>query len=130
MDLVTVKQVGTHEAYMGDLRARVKLVVGAFEHSDHVGYIKTDDLVKVMYINGLDQVYFDRPINRLIEDLPKATTEEAMQMCQLYSLERGPVSVGVPTSFSGKFLLLPLLVMSFLSRLLLFHLCVVVEGVI
>lgn len=107
VDLVTVKQVGTHEAYMGDLRARVKLVVGAFEHSDHAGYIRTDDLVKVMYINGLDQVYFDRPINRLIEDMPKATTEEAMQMCQQYSLERGPVSVGVSTSFSGKVFVAP-----------------------
>jgi hypothetical protein len=28
--------------------------------------ILIDDLVKVVYLNGLDQVYFDRAINRIV----------------------------------------------------------------
>ena len=103
VDLVTCKQTGTHEAYIGDIRSRLKLVVGAFTDKRDPSVIKVDDLLKCIYINGLDQVYFDRPINRLVEDLPDATADAAMALCQQYSLDRGPSS-SESTSFASKIL--------------------------
>ena len=105
VELLSCKQSGSHEAFIGDIRARMKLVVGAFTKKEAPDSIKVDDLLKCIYINGLDQVYFDRPINRLVEDMPNATADEAMSLCQAFSLERGPSSAVESTSFSGKVLL-------------------------
>ena len=76
VELLSCKQSGSHEAFIGDIRARMKLVVGAFTKKEAPDSIKVDDLLKCIYINGLDQVYFDRPINRLVEDMPNA-----MRLC-------------------------------------------------
>ena len=54
IDLFSVKQAGSHESYVGDINTKAKLVIGAFESIDQPGYIKTDDLIKVVYMNGLD----------------------------------------------------------------------------
>ena len=102
--LAHVKQSGSHEACISELRAQAKLVVGAFESVEHNGFIKTYDILKVIYINGLDQVYFDRPINRLVENLPHATSEDAMQLCQQFSFDCSPGDAALSTSFSGKVL--------------------------
>ena len=105
VDLLSCKQTGSHEAFIGDIRAKMKLVVGAFTKPDAPDIIKVDDLLKCIYINGLDQVYFDRPINRLVEDKPDAATAEAMSLCQAFSLDRGPSSAVESTAFTGKVLL-------------------------
>ena len=55
-----------------------------------------------MYLNGLDQVYFDRPINRLVEDKATATFTEAMDVCLQFSLDKGPSVSPSSTSFSSK----------------------------
>ena len=103
IDLFSVKQAGSHESYVGDINTKAKLVIGAFEDVDRPGYIKTDDLIKVVYMNGLDQVLFERCISKLVEDFPKATAEEAMQLCQEFSLDRGhSVVSGAAASFNGK----------------------------
>ena len=101
-DLVSLKQ-GTmsHPDYLFELRIRSRLVVAAFDSKKHPGYILIDDLLKNFYINGLDQVYFDRVISRLQESMPDATYEEATILAQQFALEHdSPLQAS--TSFAGK----------------------------
>ena len=101
-DLVTLKQ-GTmsHPDYLYELRIRSRLVVAAFDSKKYPGYILIDDLLKNFYINGLDQVFFDRVISRLQESMPDATYEDATILAQQYALEHDSPTQS-STSFSGK----------------------------
>ena len=81
MDLLALSSVSwlicfrvNNEAFIGDIRAKLKLVVGSFTTKESPTTILVDDLLKCIYLNGLDQVYFERPINRLVEDLPDANS--------------------------------------------------------
>ena len=60
----------------------------AFEDSSHPGFILLDVLQKCIYLNGLDPVQFERPINRLFEDKPKATFAEALLICQEHEMNK------------------------------------------
>ena len=46
VDLLSCKQTGSHEAFIGDIRAKMKLVVGVFTKPDVPDIIKVDDLLK------------------------------------------------------------------------------------
>ena len=77
--------------------------MSAFARDDDPTSILIDDLVKVVYLNGLDNVFFDRAINRIVEDLPNSTSSQAMALCQQFSLDRGPKPVP-STAFSSSIL--------------------------
>ena len=55
VDLLSCKQSGSHEAFIGDIRAKLKLVVGSFTTKESPTTILVDDLLKCIYLNGLDQ---------------------------------------------------------------------------
>ena len=54
MEFLTVKQAAQSlDWYIGQLRDRLKLVLAAF-----------DDLIRAGFLNGVDPVHFDRPIDQ------------------------------------------------------------------
>jgi hypothetical protein len=94
VDLLNVRQTGTHDTYVRELRAAIKLVGVSFESVDHKGYICLDALSKVFYLNGLDQTFFNHPLNRLMEehDKVKFSFSQCVQLCQAFYLDRGSVA--------------------------------------
>ena len=101
--LLAVKQVGSHEDYLFDLRAKCSLVETSFASKEHKGHIAIDLLFKIIYINGLDQLYFERIISKLLDSKNiDLTLAECQLQCQHYVLERGPTVSASSTSYSGK----------------------------
>eukprot|EP01036_Dinobryon_divergens_P034581 gene34581-44707_t len=81
----------SYDAYIGELRARFDLVMGVYASSEFPGYLSADLIMKAVFMQGLDPVYFERPIARLMDDLPMSTAREAIDLCQHFALDRGPV---------------------------------------
>jgi hypothetical protein len=101
-ELVAVRQSGSHEDYLNEIRVKSRLVIAAFEDKEKAGFIKIDVLLKIIYLNGLDQVYFERVIARIQEATPNCSLEEAMVAAQTYALEHGPAASAPATAFAGK----------------------------
>eukprot|EP01041_Mallomonas_annulata_P012351 gene12351-25986_t len=102
VDLLGVSQSKSHESYLKDFRDKSELVIGAFESKAHPGFISIDELLKVLYINGLNSAIFDRPINRLHEELSTFTCQQAMELVQQYNLDCTSASSAPSTAFSGR----------------------------
>ena len=100
-ELLGTKQTTTREAYMGDITQRGRLFLAGFGSAKHAGYIEYDVLLKALYLNGLDQQAFQRPLDELC-DKKSTTCAEAMEICQEYYLDR---CTDEPASFAGKALL-------------------------
>ena len=73
------------DAYLGLLRTRYALVVSAFEDPVHPGFIATDLLLRCIFMLGLDQTLYERPIQRFNEDHPDDSAQAAMLVMQAYS---------------------------------------------
>ena len=72
------------DAYIGNIRTQFQLVLSAFEDPASPGMIPADLLYRVVFLLGLDQSFFERPIQKLNEDKPDATTIEAMMAMQTW----------------------------------------------
>ena len=82
------QESGSHDNFVCRLRDSAFLVKMAFEDSSHPGFISLDVLQKCIYLNGLDPVQFERPINRLFEDKPSATFAEVLLICQEHEMNK------------------------------------------
>jgi hypothetical protein len=94
---LATKQTTSHEAYMGEIRQRGRLVLSAFGSDTHEGFIAYDSLLRALYLNGLDQAAFQRPLDE-IYDKKNLSSDQVMELCQEYYLDRG----SEPSTFAGK----------------------------
>ena len=81
------------DPYLGELLAQRELISSAFEEVGNPGFISTDLLFKVVFLIGLNQTAFERPIQKLNEEKPKATLIEAMSFMQAWVRDYGGASL-------------------------------------
>ena len=62
-ELILTKQTDTHEEFLSFVHEQAALVLGAFGSLVYPSYIKFDDVLKSAYLNGVDQVFFQRLID-------------------------------------------------------------------
>ena len=91
-ELLSFKQGSSHDEFLVSLRSHASLVLSAFGSPQHPGYIKFDDLLLSVYLNGVDSTFFQRHIDQVLESPVPLTSQDVMERFQLYYLERGPVS--------------------------------------
>ena len=70
------------DAYIGLIRSRLALVVAAYEDPDNPGFLPTDLIFRAIFMIGLDQTVYERPIQRFNEERPDDTAVEAMVVMQ------------------------------------------------
>ena len=68
--------------YIGRFRPACDLLRSGFESAVHPGYMSIDMVSKYVFLIGLNQVFFERPIQRLAEEKPDSTALEAMVAMQ------------------------------------------------
>lgn len=102
VDLIKCSQSSTHEAYLSDFSDKSVPVIAAFESPIHSGYISIDSLLRCFYLNGLNQVFFARQLNRAHEELPNATCAELMELNQAHALESWDREMMDSTSFQSQ----------------------------
>ena len=86
------------DAFLVLLRKQDTLVQDNFADAAHPGYLSFDLLLKIRLINGIDPVFYARPIERLMDDFPDATSAQAIGIIRSYAQERGSSSVPLTTS--------------------------------
>ena len=96
----------TLDAYIGLVRSRLGLVVAAYEDPQHLGYIRTDMLFRAIFMIGLDQTMYERPIQKFNEEHPDASAVEAMVVMQNFHRDvvlQNPLTAAghVPRSMIG-----------------------------
>lgn len=100
LDFLFNKQDGrSFDAYVVDLNRKSDLVVGAFNSAAHPGFICLDLLKKLIFMQGVDKVFYAKVLDKLLDDKPLATSAEAIEDCHAYALERG--STSLPSNSSG-----------------------------
>ena len=72
------------DAFIGLLRTRASHTAVAFEEAATPGFIRTDRLVRAIFLLGLDRAVYERPVQRFNEDKPDASSADAMVAMMTY----------------------------------------------
>ena len=72
------------DGYIGVLRPHFELTKSSFEDPNHPGFVSLDMIYKTVFLLGLNQTFFERPIQKLNDEKPDATAVEAMLAMQAY----------------------------------------------
>ena len=86
VDFFACRQDGrAFDAFVVDLNRKNTLVLGAFDSSTHPGYISLDLLKKLVFMQGIDKVFYVKVLDKLLDDQVNATLRKllrcAMRMC-------------------------------------------------
>jgi len=71
-----------------DLNRKSDLVMGAFNSTAHPGFICLDLLKKLIFMQGVNKVFYAKVLDKFLDDKPLATSAEAIEDCHAYALER------------------------------------------
>ena len=94
-EFTSLSQSGSFDVFLVELRRRFALFMGAFESSVHRGFISGDDLLRAIFLSGLD-TSFERILERVHAEKPDASSQQTMEFVQSALLERHS---GGPSSF-------------------------------
>lgn len=99
---LSLKQASSHEEYVSEFNRLYADMLSNFESVTHRGFISIDDLSRSVYLKGVDQTFFDRQINRALEEplVVAMSCGELQELFQQSNLERGGLPVS--TSYSGQ----------------------------
>lgn len=100
-DFLSTHQSGSHEDYLNFSRERFALFKHDFESPTHPGYVSLDELAQVVYVNGLDQTYFERIIEHYLVSEP-VTCSQLQETCHnFYKAKGGVSSIVLPRASSA-----------------------------
>ena len=102
LQFLSLKQSASHEEFLRDFNQLSATVLGHFESPINPGFVSWDLVQRAVYLNGVDSAYFDRQINKAIEDMSMSTCAELQEYFQSSALERGSAAA---TSFAGQILI-------------------------